>query len=294
MPLPTNQRGVAATYNVTMSTDSPVRVLLSVSNAQLRERAATALEARNFLFDTNLEGAACGDAWQVLVTDRCVEERFVRERAGRENCAVVGIAVAENVDVQLPEDFTGRELRIAVQLVSQIAALRAERNQLAEAHSAVRELAETDPLTGLPNRRAWERQVPALLAQSQRTGEPAWLALIDLDGFKQINDQRGMNRGDQVLTQCAQSLAVALRRDDLVARLGGDEFGVLLVGVNEDRVLEIFERLRASIAAGGEVTASFGLTRADGERSEAELLSTAEGAMRRAKRGGGNCVLRAK
>jgi len=275
-----------------MSTDSPVRVLLLVSNAQLRERAATALGTRNFLFDTNLEGAACGDAWQVLVTDRCVEERFVRERAGRENCAVVGIAVAENVDVQLPEDFTGRELRIAVQLVSQIAALRAERNQLAEAHSAVRELAETDPLTGLPNRRAWERQVPALLAQSQRNGEPAWLALIDLDGFKQINDQRGMNRGDQVLTQCAQSLAVALRRDDLVARLGGDEFGVLLVGVNEDRVLEIFERLRASIAAGGEVTASFGVIAAATEAGMVELLRAAEIAMRTAKQAGGDRVVR--
>jgi len=189
-----------------MSTESPVRVLLLVSNAQLRARATTALEDGNFLFDTNLEGAACGDAWQVLVTDRCVEERFVRERAGRENCAVVGIAVAENVDVQLPEDFTGRELRIAVQLVSQIAALRAERNQLAEAHSAVRELAETDPLTGLPNRRAWERQVPALLAQSQRTGEPAWLALIDLDGFKQINDQLGHNVGSRLLVRLADAL----------------------------------------------------------------------------------------
>ncbi len=281
---------VRQSYNETMSSDLQIRVLIRVNDPQLRDRAAAALDAGSFRINTKVANSPSGNDWQVIVTDQAVDEHFDRGRAGRGSSAIVGLGVTENVDVDLPVDFTGRELRIAVRLVRQMAELRAERDELVEAHSAVRQLAETDPLTGLPNRRAWERRIPALLALAARTAEPAWLALLDLDGFKQINDHLGMNRGDQVLRQCALSLSSALRRDDLVARLGGDEFGILLVGVGEDRVLEICERLRDSIANGGEVSASIGLTRADGRASEAALLSAAEVAMREAKRAGGNRV----
>jgi|GEM_PF-1772816 len=285
---------VRQSYNQTMSRDLQIRVLIRVNDPKLRERAAAALEAGRFRINTEWENASRDNDWQVLVTDQVVDMHFNRGRAEQGNFASVGLGAAENVDIDLPADFTGRELQLAVQLVAQIGELRAEKNELAEAHSAIRELAETDPLTGLPNRRAWERRVPALLALAARSAEPAWLALLDLDGFKQINDRLGMSRGDQVLGQCAQSLASALRRDDLVARLGGDEFGILLVGVGEDQVLEIFERLKSSIATGGQVTASIGLTRAVAGASESDLLGAAEVAMRMAKRGGGNCVLRAE
>ncbi len=278
-------------YNESMSSNLQVRVLIRVHDPKLRERAAEALRAGSFRINIESANAPSDNDCQVLVTDQAVDEHFTWGRAEQGTFATVGLGVTEHVDVDLPVDFTGRELRIAVRLVAQMAELRAERDELVEAHSAVRQLAETDPLTGLPNRRAWERRIPALLALAARTAEPAWLALLDLDGFKQINDRLGMNRGDQVLSQCAQSLASALRRDDLVARLGGDEFGILLVAVGEDRVLEIFERLRDSIAKGGEVTASIGLTRADARASEAALLSAAEVAMRVAKRAGGNRVI---
>jgi diguanylate cyclase (GGDEF)-like protein len=191
-------------------------------------------------------------------------------------------------DATLDVDFTARELLLAVRLAAQIAALRAQRNQLAQAHSAVRELAETDPLTGLPNRRAWTRRVPALLAEAGRDGQPAWMALVDLDSFKSINDQRGMSDGDRVLASCGRALAAATRRKDLVARLGGDEFGVLLVGVDEERVPEVFERLRSSVAAAGEVTASIGFTQVCEGAAESDILEAAEVALRTAKRAGGN------
>lgn len=276
-----------------MPSDSKIHVLILLADAQLRERAAGALAASDFIVWTDRADMPDGHRWQVLVTDLPMGERPEQGPTEQGTAGVIGIGTVAQVDAELPADFRGRELGLAVRLVSQLAELRLEWNKLAEAHSAVCELAETDSLTGLPNRRAWERLVPAILAAASRSDQPAWLALVDLDGFKQINDLQGMSRGDRVLATSAQSLVAALRRDDLVARLGGDEFGILLVGVGDDRVLEIFDRLRASVAAAGAVTASIGLTQAGTGQSEAELMAAAEGAMRAAKRAGGDRTVRA-
>jgi diguanylate cyclase (GGDEF)-like protein len=275
-----------------MLDNQPIRVAIVLTDAQLRDRATAALQTRDFQVSVALDDALSSEGCQVLILDQPPSEAFVRHLVEQGGCAVVGTGFSQSVDAELPPDFTDRELRLTVQLMAQVAALRAERDALIEAHSAVRELADTDPLTGLPNRRAWQQQVPALLARANRNGEPAWLALLDLDGFKQINDQQGMLRGDQVLTRCAESLSAALRRDDLIARLGGDEFGILLVAVSEDRVWDVFERLRAAVAADAQVTASIGLAAANSGINESELLGAAESAMRAAKRAGGNCLVR--
>ena len=166
-----------------MPSDSQIRVLIRVADPQMRERATSALEAYHLLLDTDLATTRSSEAWHVLVTDQVVDGRLVRDRAGQGSFAVVGLGIAENVDVELVDGFTGRELRLAVQLVGEIVELRDERNELAEAHAAVRELAETDPLTGLPNRRAWERRVPALLTgRNTPAGRPGlrwwtWMGL---------------------------------------------------------------------------------------------------------------------
>src|SRR5690606_18987776 len=121
-------------------------------------------------------------------------------------------------------------------------------DELTRIREEVTQLAETDPLTGLPNRRAWERRLSILRAEAARRHVPLWLALVDLDDFKAVNDRHGMTRGDEVLARAGRALAAQLRRDDMVARLGGDEFGILLTGVTGQHVKQVLDRLRVAVA----------------------------------------------
>jgi diguanylate cyclase (GGDEF)-like protein len=98
------------------------------------------------------------------------------------------------------------------------------RARLVEAHRAAR----TDPLTGLLNVRAFRAAAEAELARCRRYDRPVSVALIDLDRFKQINDQHGHGAGDEILRATARHLEHATRASDVVARVGGDEFAVLL------------------------------------------------------------------
>jgi diguanylate cyclase (GGDEF)-like protein/PAS domain S-box-containing protein len=100
-----------------------------------------------------------------------------------------------------------------------------ERKQI-EQH--LRHLADHDPLTGLRNRRLFEHDLRLQVGRCQRYGERAALIVIDLDGFKQVNDRHGHKVGDDALRAVARTLARRLRTTDLLARLGGDEFAVLL------------------------------------------------------------------
>src|SRR5262252_1462177 len=94
--------------------------------------------------------------------------------------------------------------------------------------AALEARADTDPLTGLLNRRGFERELSRMLAQVKRHGTTAALIYLDLDGFKPVNDRHGHAAGDAVLTAVAVALTRAVRSSDVVARLGGDEFAVLL------------------------------------------------------------------
>jgi diguanylate cyclase (GGDEF)-like protein len=91
----------------------------------------------------------------------------------------------------------------------------------------VESLSSTDPLTDIPNRRAFIERATMALAHSRRHGEPFSIAYIDVDNFKQVNDNLGHAAGDQLLRVVASAIRTELRSDDMVARLGGDEFGII-------------------------------------------------------------------
>jgi diguanylate cyclase (GGDEF)-like protein len=110
--------------------------------------------------------------------------------------------------------------------------LEVERGRLAQ-------LAFTDPLTGLANRQALREELDAALARGDRVA----VALVDLDGFKQVNDRLGHAAGDEVLVTAADRMRGEVRDGDLVARLGGDEFVVLVLGRDEDVSAEVAARL---------------------------------------------------
>ena len=111
----------------------------------------------------------------------------------------------------------------------------------------LRQRADRDPLTGLRNRTVFERDLAIQLARCQRYGETAALLMIDLDGFKQINDTHGHKTGDDVLRGVAQALAERLRATDPVARIGGDEFAALLIHTGFEQAEAIADDVRRAI-----------------------------------------------
>jgi diguanylate cyclase (GGDEF)-like protein len=172
----------------------------------------------------------------------------------------------------------------------------AEVARLREELQVERHAAAHDPLTGLPNRRAFYRSAPALLADGQR--RPVVAVLVDLDDFKQVNDTLGHAVGDRVLVTMARRFS-ELACGGLVARLGGDEFVGLFDWPDTDgrRLHEAGTALTTALAApielpegGVAVTASVGLVSARGPTALDELLDRADAAMYRAKSRRGSAV----
>lgn len=146
--------------------------------------------------------------------------------------------------------------------------------------------ARTDPLTGLPNRRAWDDALTGEISRASHTGAPGTLVLIDIDHFKAFNDAFGHASGDQLLRDAGAAWSRVLRRYDVLARIGGEEFGVLLPGVPPERALAVADRLRRAMPAGQ--ACSCGLVPIEGGEDPLELFSIADGALYRAKALGRN------
>ena len=115
--------------------------------------------------------------------------------------------------------------------------------------AAASELARTDPLTGLGNRRAWEAALPAQAARARRAGLALALVVIDLDGLKPANDTHGHRHGDDLLRRTAAVLTEQARTGDTTCRLGGDEFGIAGLVRNEDDAGRLAARLRDALRA---------------------------------------------
>lgn len=114
---------------------------------------------------------------------------------------------------------------------------------LKEAEAEIRQLANHDPLTGLPSLRLLKERVGQAIARAERDGAPFAVLFVDLDGFKQVNDRLGHDAGDRVLKQVASQMLACLRKTDTVARVGGDEFVVVLERIGEDMARRIGERI---------------------------------------------------
>lgn len=150
-----------------------------------------------------------------------------------------------------------------------------------------RRAAETDPLTGLLNRRGFDARVCE--------GAIGAMLMLDIDGFKAINDSYGHAVGDTVLRDAAVILSSALRRRDVLARLGGEEFGVFLPGLTIGDAREAAERLRSAVAGQlraevEPVTVSVGVAIARPGLSREALIAEADRGLYAAKRGGRNRV----
>ncbi|MEZ6116245.1 MAG: GGDEF domain-containing protein [Pirellulaceae bacterium] len=153
---------------------------------------------------------------------------------------VLGGESEDERHVGLAANVSDAELLRTVRLMLRIG--RLERQLLLHQGEvrSMRNLALTDPLTGLWNRRAWDDELQVRLQQPNSL----CVALMDLDFFKAVNDGRGHLAGDQVLREAAQSMRQSLRSGDFLARLGGDEFGLIVSNLNADDAQGMVDRLR--------------------------------------------------
>lgn len=150
-----------------------------------------------------------------------------------------------NVESRLPKAYGPADIALLSTVAEQAAAAIGN----ARLHQRTQQLALTDPHTGLFNYRHFQDQVAAMVRDSQLTGQPFSLILLDIDYFKRVNDTYGHPTGDAVLEQMAQVLRESCRQGDLCYRYGGEEFAVTLPGAAQEDSLRVAERIRDKISS---------------------------------------------
>lgn len=234
----------------------------------------------------------------------------IADRSGRE-AADYGDALAQSVTIletgaeaaplvallDLTRTMIERTRSAGEELRRSAAEVEALRDNLAEA----RRIADTDPLTGLPNRRALDCKMRIAFDGARQRGAPLSIAICDIDAFKAVNDEHGHQLGDEVIRFIGAALSRAAADNMYVARYGGEEFVVMFEGTAPSEAAAHIDGIRADIAARdfkvaetgrpiGRLTFSAGVAAMDGRKGPAATLKSADGALYRAKRGGRNQV----
>ena len=244
--------------------------------------------------------SGCGLALMVGVWARWRGDRWAQ--AGLAALApMLVLIIADACGAAWLLEYRVEALQLAVTWLLMMAAyaLNQRLGRLRQQRDELRQLAETDGLTGLPNRRAGLQQLARHLERVDRERGPLVIGFLDIDLFKDINDRHGHAVGDQVLVAVARALRAAVRSQDEVVRMGGEEFLLLMPGMPREAASARLDRLRQRITEAGqalqvpglEVTASIGLAQwRPGEDDLAGLLRRADHAMDVAKRAGRNRV----
>jgi diguanylate cyclase len=185
-------------------------------------------------------------------------------------------------------------------LTSRLQDLELESNDLRNKLRLAHDMALRDPLTGLPNRKAYDERLEQEIVRSRRFQHPFTLLIWDIDRFKAINDRFGHAAGDKVLVNVALTLAESIRETDIAARYGGEEFATILCGADGQAALGVAEQIRQKIAQCGfntqgkpvAVTISCGLSEFRSGDTAHGIFERADKALYESKQGGRNrCVL---
>jgi diguanylate cyclase (GGDEF)-like protein len=205
--------------------------------------------------------------------------------------------LAAGADDYLTKPFHPEELLARAEVGRRLVELH---RQVEAKNRLLEELALTDSLTGLPNRRAIDEWAPRQLSGALRHSFPFWVVMVDLDDFKRVNDSSGHDAGDKVLKKFAEILKANTRRSNICGRIGGEEFLFVLTHADKQDVEAVAERMRQQFEAqeflfgGGviKVTASFGISGSQGKETIefSQLLAQADAALYEAKRHGRNRI----
>ncbi len=243
-------------------------------------------------------GIQFGSAIEMLLLSFALAERIQLLRAEKEEAALRALQ-SEYARVHALEES---ERLLEARVMERTHELAEANRHLQESEARLQVMAQHDPLTGLPNRSLLFDRLELAILRGQRNNASFAVMLIDLDGFKEVNDTLGHGAGDELLIEISDRLLAGIRASDTVARLGGDEFVIVLEDAEHDeyfakvaeKVLQLIARPVTLSVGSASVGASIGLARypADGE-APSQLLSAADDAMYRAKRAGGLRIDRA-
>ncbi len=202
---------------------------------------------------------------------------------------------SERVHAATNEPYLFGFIRDVSELKRTAAELNTRNAELQALTLRLEEMATTDALTAIYNRRKFNQLIKTEIARAQRYGEPLSLIILDIDHFKQVNDTFGHKAGDRVLVALANLMRSTSRAVDIIARWGGEEFVVLAPGTDVTTAATAAERLRERIArrsfpSCGAVTASFGVAGYRAGDTADQLFTRADGALYKAKQKGRNRV----
>lgn len=303
-----------------MEQNAAARILVAEDSALLRRMIGDVLRAKGW---TVLEATDGATALHMAQTEDPSVLLMAREMQGLDGLAVLEAIRSDPHTVDMPVVFvTGHtdaaDLALGlergahdyvrkpvdpVELVARIGTalrLRALHDELARRNAELEQLARTDVLTGLANRRHADDVLRATIASARRHRRELSAVLVDVDNFKSVNDVHGHAAGDAVLREIAVRLTAGLREEDTAARWGGEEFLLLLPDSPDAGV--VCERLRASVAGRPinvhgllelPVTASFGWAPWSGDETGEALIGRADVALYAAKAAGRDRVIAA-
>lgn len=228
----------------------------------------------------NASGCAIGgDGYQLLILP--MQRRNLIEQQLQQARKVAELAVAEKAQALQDLQALTQELEL-------------RHLELAALNQQLERLATQDALTGLDNRRVYDRELACQLALFQRTGQPLCLIVADIDHFKLVNDNFGHDVGDQVLKEIGQQLRLNKRDFDTLARIGGEEFAFILPDTSVEQAVKVAERKRQAIEQFTgqycKVTLSFGVAQVRSVDNERTLYERADQALYQAKKAGRNQV----
>ncbi|HUX42577.1 MAG TPA: sensor domain-containing diguanylate cyclase [Rectinemataceae bacterium] len=215
---------------------------------------ASSLRGKRVPAGTGVVGWIAERREDLIIEDVSTDPRFdaaIDEQSGFRTRSIIGVplvtggrvfGVIELLNELDDRVFTRLDLRV-LRTIADFAAIAIERSYY---HEALRRLSMVDALTGIPNRRSFEHLLEREKERVKRSGRVFSLLLIDIDGFKAINDSHGHEMGDEVLKRLARILAACTRHMDTAARLGGDEFVVLLPDTGREAAEEVRDRIVAA------------------------------------------------
>lgn len=172
--------------------------------------------------------------------------------------------------------------------------LEERERQLSEALKTIKRIINTDPLTGIYNRKAFEKLLKKEISFAKRHNLPLSAAMIDIDHFKNINKKYGHEEGDKILKNFAKTLVKSIRQEDILARYTGDQFALIYPNTQVEFALLACDRIRQKIEKKKfrninlKITASFGITQLLNEDDSKTIIKRASEALYMAKRKGGN------
>jgi len=300
-----------------------LKVLVADDSAVYRKLVEQAFADANYLLLVARSGQEAIDLMSehfpaIVITDWVMPdltgiELCQRIRAGSQNpytyvIILTSVSEKENVvkglaagaDDYLTKPFHPEELLARVEVGRRLVELH---RQVGAKNRLLEELALTDSLTCLPNRRAIDEWASRQLSGAARHGFPFWVVMADLDNFKSVNDSSGHDAGDKVLKRFAEILKTNSRRSNICGRIGGEEFLFILTHADKENVVSVVERVRRQFEEQDfffgnrvvKVTASFGISGFQGEQGLlppdfSSLLSQADLALYTAKHRGRNRV----